>query len=234
MNELIPFAGGLTATTVAKYAEQFLAAATGHKGESFATILGEKVFEWKKANAEKVGEKAYFTLLNLGLTPQEIPLNILEPAMQAAARTDNEELQDRWANLLANAGDPRARSRVEPVFTTMLADLNSRDVVFLDSLLSSVKNTIINRNLLNLQILYRNKGLAKNPVPPAVPHFTQQAALDPEDTTQFEIMMDILTRSRILIEQMDKTHGDYRFSQLGLALVLACQPPAPVQPAVGP
>jgi hypothetical protein len=52
MNELIPFAGGLPVSAVAKYSEQFLAGATGHKGESFAKILGEKVFEWKEANAE--------------------------------------------------------------------------------------------------------------------------------------------------------------------------------------
>ena len=233
MNALVTFAGGVSASTVAKYAEQFIVAATGHKGESIATILGEKVFEWKKSNAEKVGGKTYFTWLKLGITPKDIPLNILEPAMEGASRAESEELQDRWANLLANAGDSRNQIRVEPVFTTMLADLSSREVVFLDSLLSSVKNTTINRNLVNLQILYREKGLAKNPVPPAVPHFTQQATLDPGDTGQFEIMMDILGRSRILVENVDKRHGDYRFSQLGLAFVLACQPPASVQAAVG-
>jgi hypothetical protein len=64
-------------------------------------------------------------------------------------------------------------------------------------------------------------------------NFTQQATLDPEDLAQFEILMDILPRSRILIENIDKAHGDYRFSQLGLAFAHACQSPTPVQPAVG-
>jgi hypothetical protein len=231
--EQVPFAGGITASAILKYTEQFIAAASGHKGDSLATIIGEKWFERRKANAEKVSEKTYFTWLKLGITPKDIPLNILEPAMEGASRADSDELRERWAHLLANAGDSRNQVKVEPVFTSMLVELSSREVVFLDSLLSSVKNTIINRNLLSLQILFRDKGLAKNAVPPAVAHFQQQATLDPDDTAQFEIMMDILTRSRILIENFDKAHGDFRFSQLGLAFVLACQPPAPVSAAVG-
>ena len=60
-------------------------------------------------------------------------------------------------------------------------------------------------------------------------HFTRQATLDPEDLAQFEILMEILPRSRILIENIEKAHGDYRFSQLGLTR----RSRAPVEPAAG-
>src|SRR6185437_2101477 len=233
MNELVPIvtglAGGLTVGRAAKSAEEFVAAYFGHKGESIPTMLGDALRR-KKENAEQVVGKAYLTLLNIGVHMKDlkdIPLNIAAPIIEGASRAEDDALQDRWANLLANAGDPRERSPIEPVFTTMLADLSSREVVFLDSLLSSVKNTIINRNRVNLQVLYREKGLAKNRIPDIVPHFREQATLDEQDAARFEIMMDILTRSRIIIENIDKTHGDYRFSQLGLAFVLACQPPEP-------
>jgi len=223
MNELVPIvtaaASGLTVGRVAKSVEEVVAAYLGHKGDSIPTMIGDALRR-KKENAEKVVNKAYLTLLDIGVTMKDmndIPLNVTEPIVEGASRTDSEELRDRWAYLLANAGDPRNRVAVEPIFTLMLADLTSREVVFLDSLLSSVKNTIINRNLSALQVLFREKGLAKNPTPRPVAHFTQQEVLDREDVVQFDIMMDVLTRSKILVENVDKKREDYRFSQLGLA-----------------
>jgi Abortive infection alpha len=61
-------------------------------------------------------------------------LKILQPAVAAASLEDDEKLQEIWANLLANAADPRSPDRVLPSFITILKDLTSWDVKFLDAL----------------------------------------------------------------------------------------------------
>jgi hypothetical protein len=81
---------------------------------------------------------AHLILLNIGEKPREIPLNILHPALEAASLQEDTDLQEVWANFLANAGDPRQVTRVEPSFVAMLRNLSSREVRFLESLCDGV------------------------------------------------------------------------------------------------
>jgi hypothetical protein len=53
-----------TVGILAKQAQDFLAAATGHKGESIGTMLGDMVHQARQ-NAERVTGNAYLTLLNI-------------------------------------------------------------------------------------------------------------------------------------------------------------------------
>lgn len=69
-----------------------------------------------------------------GFEPGAIRDNIWVPAIQAALLEDDETLQDAWAALLANAADPRRHVPVTSVFPTILKDLSSREVKYLDAL----------------------------------------------------------------------------------------------------
>ncbi len=102
------------ALQVAKQAQDFIAAVAGRKGESIGTILGD-IADRRRRNAESVSSKAYLTLLNVGFVPAAVPLKILQPALEAASLEEDESMQDIWANLLANAADPREENRVLPV-----------------------------------------------------------------------------------------------------------------------
>ena len=83
----IAVTGGLVlggANQVAKQAQDFLAAATGHPGESLGTILGNMTHR-RIRNAEGMMSRAHFTLLNIGVTAKEIPLKIVHPLLEAAS-----------------------------------------------------------------------------------------------------------------------------------------------------
>jgi hypothetical protein len=72
--------------------------------------------------------------------PQQISDNIWLPAIAEASLQDDETIQQRWANLLANAADPRNGSNnVEPSFLAILKELTYREVKFLDALYEAVQ-----------------------------------------------------------------------------------------------
>jgi Abortive infection alpha len=121
------------AAVVAKQAQDFIAAATGHPGESIGTILGNYT-KRRQDNAHNIASRAYLTLLNIGVMAKEIPMPILVPAIEAGSLHEESAMQNIWANLLANAADPRAKCAVVPSFTTMLKDLSNREVQFLNRL----------------------------------------------------------------------------------------------------
>jgi hypothetical protein len=129
----VVLAGALQA---AKQAQDFLAAATGHPGESLGTIIGN-VIHRRIENAERILSRAHLTLLNIGVTPKEIPLNILHPAIEGASLQEDEFLKDTWANLLANAADPRHRNKVAPSFPAILKELSPHDAKLVQSLYQS-------------------------------------------------------------------------------------------------
>jgi hypothetical protein len=116
---------------VARQAQDFVAAIAGHPGETIGTIVGN-LAQRRSKNAEIVTEKAHFTLLNIGVPAAPIALTVLQPLLEGASLQEDPHLQDIWANLLANAADPREQNRVLPSFPLILKELTSRDAKFLD------------------------------------------------------------------------------------------------------
>jgi len=127
------------ALQVAKQAQEFIAAASGHPGESLGTILGN-ITHRRIENATGILSGAHLTLLNIGITAKEIPLNILHPALEAASLQEDDVLKETWANLLANAADPRQRSKVVPSFPAILKELSPPDAKLAQSLYQSRLN----------------------------------------------------------------------------------------------
>ena len=85
-------------------------------------------------HVEQVVSKSQFTLLNIGVTAKDVPLKIIHPLLEAASLEDDPEIQELWANLIANAADPRGGVIVRESFVPALRQLTSADVHFLDKL----------------------------------------------------------------------------------------------------
>jgi hypothetical protein len=215
---------------VAKRAEDFIAAVSGHAGESLGTILGT-IANRRITNAEAVSGKAHLILLDIGEKPREIPLNILQPVLEGASLQDDPDLQNTWANLLANAADAKNRIHIEPSFARILRELSSREVQFLDSLyreLGSLYTLQFDEESLRRQ--YASAGLGQS-----------------ADDGAFGVMMDILEGNRILRRDARptaetgmrrsgrlnvpplpvQTVEHYSFTRLGIAFVRACRKPEP-------
>jgi len=238
-----------TALQVAKQAQDFIAAVTGHPGESIGTILGNTA-KRRVENVESISSKAQFILLDIGVKAREIPLPVLQPALEAASLQEDSYLQDTWANLLANAADERQKNPVEPSFARILAELSAREVRFLDALskqVNGVKGLYLNDP--DLMRTFVNAALA--PATYVLPKDIAYISRDDvaEQPPEFRFMMDILERHQIIIPDMTfgtipasdirqsangiydpepikiPTEDGYRLTQLGLAFIRACQKP---------
>jgi hypothetical protein len=104
-----------------------------------------------------------------GFNPQRIPDKISIPALREAFLEDDETVQEIWANLLANAADPRQLNPVLPSFSSMLKELTAREARFLD-LLHTNKLDDLRRSQLDigytrddLLTIYGKAGLSRRP-----------------------------------------------------------------------
>lgn len=65
-----------------------------------------------------------------------IPLNLIVPLMQGGSLEENDDLQDRWAQLLVNAADADSGIEVRRAFVTILEDLTPLDALVLEKIYS--------------------------------------------------------------------------------------------------
>jgi hypothetical protein len=251
MNIPDPVVTGVTTATVlqaVKQGQDYIAAALGHPGESVGTILGNWTHRRIK-NAETIGNKADLTLLNLNLLEPvaHIPFSTAFPILEAASLQEESSMQDRWANMLANAADPRATTPVLPIFSFFLRDMGPKEIGFLDALYrrarESLSNAVIIKhisqnqyNMEELQQLFFTLGFAKTDFHAASFSHHPYPNAD-EDKQAFFMMLDIIRRHDIIRQEVlspkdSSMHSApteivrrYHFSDLGAAFVRACLPP---------
>ena len=208
----IAVTGGLVlggANQVAKQAQDFLAAATGHPGESLGTILGNMTHR-RIRNAEGMMSRAHFTLLNIGVTAKEIPLKIVHPLLEAASLEEDPELQELWVNLLANAADPRRGNVVYPSFILMAKELTPREAKLLASL-----HALLLKNVLSpykpaefsdydLKQAYAEAGLSRQPRLGALSYGDFQEHGDDlnADLKEFAVSLDLIKRLGIIVGEV--------------------------------
>jgi hypothetical protein len=224
---------GVVVGVAAKQAQDFIAAVCGHPGESLGTILG-KLGKRRMQNAEAVGIKSHLILLNIGVQPQEVPLNILQPILEGASLQEDSTLQDTWANLLANAADPRNQNPVMPSFHAMLKELTSREVLFLEAIYAILFQPPIPLKIaaqmiqkiyieklgydqkglaLSLGVLMRNQVLTHDVVPRPLRLGDSLLRL-PKGTLPKTIRVE--------------TEPFFGVTALGIAFISACRPPSPI------
>jgi hypothetical protein len=158
----------------------------------------------------KLYRKLQKKIEDAGFDPRQIPDTIWVPSLQLASLEDDEDLQEIWANLLANAADPRADNPVTASFPVILKELTAREVKFLDTLYERTRSQpragapVTEKQLTNEELLnvYSEAGLSRQP---RLAYLTWgdwdkngmelQADLD-----DFALMMDLLKRNRLLDE----------------------------------
>jgi len=255
MSILEPVTTTITLAAVLKYGEQFLAAATGHKGESVATILGDMVYR-RHQNAQTAMGNANLTLLNIGVKAGEIPFKILHGGLEGASLEEEPSMQDKWANLLANAADPRRQNPVEPIFTTILKEITTREAKFLDVLYDVARSNTIattdGQTMLGgyeLKDAFVKAGLTRRPhIGPLNMGEVQEGGEDlQQDLRDFSLTVGILIRVGLLQTETEAEYLDvsslvrksshaprrldlpisthYVFTQLAYRFVAACRPP---------
>jgi hypothetical protein len=231
---------------VAKQGQDFIAAIAGRNGESIGTILGD-ITRRRIENVEAVGNKAHLTLLNIGMTPAPVPLNILQPLLEGASLQEESELQDIWANLLANAATPLRTCPILPSFAPILKELTSADVKFLDALVKQAEEysrhaspcpplTSMNFGHMQLQEAFDASGLGR-PAEELLADTPQAVQWRDDEAWTIGVVMDTLQRNGLITrnyyshEQMTSeaasivTSSGVSLTDLAVRFVMACRKP---------
>jgi hypothetical protein len=99
-------------------------------------ILAEPIRTFRFKRSVRLLEKVKRICEETGFEPSAVPLKMLLPILKNASLEDDEDLHDRWANLLANAAS--SSSTVRPAFPEVLRQLSPTDARFLDVIFDGV------------------------------------------------------------------------------------------------
>lgn len=99
----------------------------------FNGILTDKIKYWRFKNQIDTLIKARTFLKQKGLLlEKKIPIKDLTTLLEHASFEDNEEMQDCWASLLANALDPNNEFDICSIFSGILSQVSPHEILLLD------------------------------------------------------------------------------------------------------
>ncbi len=224
-----------------KQAEGFLTTVLLAPLEAFGGLLADKINARRHANLIIITLGATERLKNAGVSPRAVPLSIIHPAIEAASLEEEPSLQETWANMLANAANPREPNIVLPSFPVILKELTAGHVKFLDALFMETQEKLKSRlhpywpktvayTFDDLQSLYKDAGLA------AAPGSGDEAK--EANRRSLSLCMDVLMRHQLLETsfQIDEVRFEmggpdlrisYSLTDLAMCFIEACRPPMP-------
>src|SRR5258708_27512228 len=92
----------------------------GPAADEVAEMWRDQVRVYRYERQVKLLEKVERIAKDAGFTPQAVPPKILFPLLEGASFEDDENLNDMWAALLANAASPENAEQERPGFISLL------------------------------------------------------------------------------------------------------------------
>ena len=134
-------------TTLAKGAVDGSAAFLGRiflpAAEEFGLFLKDKVSAWRANNAREIVKKAEEKLnklennKNLHAHPR-----LVTTAFETGSFSDNPEVQEMWAGLLASSCEEEGKDESNLLFMTILSQINSTEAIILNYLCKTANKTV--------------------------------------------------------------------------------------------
>lgn len=162
-----------------------------------------------------------------GIEPKAVKIPLLFDILDRATLEEDDTLQDLWANLLANAADPRELVRVRTTFPEILRHISKEEAIYLEEMFE------INASTTG----HTDRGY--------LPDSDEEMEVTLPPKRLDDVSYDNLRRVGVIIESEDTVPvaalevgvNQYRFltaeryaiTPLGIALVMACRPPKPVE-----
>jgi len=109
--------------------EEFMKTILGPAANEFGELLGDKVRFRRFKNEIKIFGKARKLVEDNNLDINQLNLKTVVPLIEKSSLEEDEDLQDKWSNLLANmASSPQ--SGLEPKLVATLSSLSSIEAKF--------------------------------------------------------------------------------------------------------
>lgn len=135
----------------------FLNKLFGPSIDEFGELFADKVKFTRLKNQIKIFNKSRELLEKNGLEPRELNLKTLVPLIEKSSVEDDEQLQDKWANLISNISTS-PETGLEPRLINTLSSLSSLEAKILDFIFEEF---CIKRDL-RLAYLMKNSLIKKN------------------------------------------------------------------------
>ena len=94
-------------------------------------ILSDTVRYWRWCNQINILKKVKRKIESEGLNVKKVPLRVLVPLIENSSLEEEEGMQERWANLLANAATEKCE--INPNWIKILKELSPTEARILDS-----------------------------------------------------------------------------------------------------
>lgn len=99
-------------------------------------IISDNVRFWRFKNQINIIKKAQLAVGESGLGKQQVPLKVLAPLIESSSLEEEEDMQQRWANLLANAAT--GFSGIKANYVEILKELSPLEARVLDIVFAEV------------------------------------------------------------------------------------------------
>lgn len=99
-------------------------------------ILSDQVKLWRWNNQINIIKKVQNKIKKSGLSKNQIPLKVLVPIIENSSLEQDENMQEKWANMLANAATRSVE--VSPNYAAILNELSPVEVSILDKIYQEV------------------------------------------------------------------------------------------------
>jgi hypothetical protein len=106
--------------------------------EQLGGLLSDQIGYLRLKNLVKIIKKTEKLLNKNNIQPKDIKLKILLPLLNYSSLEEDENLQDKWANLLTNALDPERSKYIMPIYFEILKDLTPIEANLLDFLYNKI------------------------------------------------------------------------------------------------
>lgn len=182
--------------------------------EQYGLAIGDSVAKWRIIRSIRLWTRVQENCKAAGIEPHTIKFPLFKDIVERATVEDDDDLQNRWANLLSNAADPDNQAAVLPAFPDILRQLSKQEAYFLDEL---------------FEVMTNPHRFATPPMEIAPIHYENIRRLgliirEHERRVPTSAMLD----ARAMTISMGLAPEEHCFlSELGLAFVAACRTPKP-------
>jgi Abortive infection alpha len=123
-----------TIESVLKPIEGIVKTIAGPAAEELGLVLRDKVREYRFQRQVRFFTTVKQLCVKAGIKPKAVNMPLLMDILDRASMEPNDDLQDLWANLLANAADPNCKGLITNAFPEILKQLSKDEATFLEDL----------------------------------------------------------------------------------------------------
>ncbi|MBZ5489749.1 MAG: DUF4393 domain-containing protein [Acidobacteriia bacterium] len=106
----------------------------GPAAEEIGLSFRDSIQVWRFKRQVRLFERVKTICDGAGIKPEAVKLPLLFEIVEKASLEEDDDLQDRWANLLANAANPNHNVFVLPAWPDILKQISKLEAVFLDDI----------------------------------------------------------------------------------------------------